>query len=342
MILTYKISHNFHLQNEFEKARQVADFAIKNRDKLSSKEVKHIGLKSVISNQILRKYGRNKKCKSISKVNLIIPGQCIKLKNNMLRLVPLGLEVDIRHLPTFKKVNQVEISKSFVYVSVEVSEVLAFSPTAYVGLDRNVTQHVAVLANPSNGNVLKLGKSCLHLRNKYKALRSKAQQKRQFKFVKKLGKRENNILKNLDHQISSKIIKYCVENKAGLVLEGLKGIRNKKSKGKKINGMLHSWSFYQLETFLKYKALRNGVSIFKVDPRYTSQQCSKCGHIGIREGKKFSCQNCKHFDHADANAAFCIAKKHDQSDADRDVSESLPIFPDYEKINTDEAQKGNA
>lgn len=246
-------------------------------------------------------------------------------------------------MPTFTKVNQVELSKKFAFVSVEVAEALVFSPTGYVGLDRNATSHIAVLANPSTGKVLKLGKSCSHLRNKYRAIRASAQKQGAYRFIKKqLGKREANIIRDINHKIAKKIIQYCLENKVGLVLEDLKGIRKQKSKGRKFNALVNSWSFYQLENFLAYKALRYGVPIFKVDPHYTSQQCSRCGTIGIRNGKSFSCKQCEHTDHADVNAAFNIAQRQifGQSSIDRDIGESLPIFPDYEKMNTDNARSG--
>ena len=42
--------------------------------------------------------------------------------------------------------------------------------------------------------------------------------------------------------------------------------------------MLNSWAFYQLEQFLQYKAADFGFAIIEIDPKYTSQGCSKCGH----------------------------------------------------------------
>ncbi len=53
------------------------------------------------------------------------------------------------------------------------------------------------------------------------------------------------------------------------------------------------------------KALASGVRFIRVDPRFTSQQCHRCGHTDPdnRSGLVFRCVQCGHADHADANAA---------------------------------------
>ena len=54
------------------------------------------------------------------------------------------------------------------------------------------------------------------------------------------------------------------------------------------------------------KAVASGAVVLYVDPRFTSQQCRRCGHIATenRESQAvFRCVSCGHEDHADTNAA---------------------------------------
>ncbi|MBD3282310.1 MAG: IS200/IS605 family element transposase accessory protein TnpB [Candidatus Portnoybacteria bacterium] len=331
MILTYVIKHNRDFSEELVKAKQVAEFAIKNRT-ISSKNVKHIGLKSVISNQILRKYAKNKKCKKISKVNLVIPSQGIKVdkEDRKIRISCLRLEFEYRFPNTFSKVNQIEISKDSIHISATIQEEKAYTPQSYIGIDRNATGHCVVAANESTGKTLKLGRQAKNTHNKYKNMRKKLQKKNKRNRLKKIKRREKRKTKDLNHKMSRKIVQFAKDNKAGIVLEDLKGIRKTKKQRKSFKYVLHSWSFYQLEKMIKYKAKLLGIPIFKIDPQYTSQQCSRCGLLGKREGKKFYCSCRTIVEDADVNAAFVIALRHKgilQSPVDRDVGEGSTDTP---------------
>ena len=141
MILTYKVKHNRDFSKELEQARKIADFAIKNKFKLSSKNVRHIGLKSAIANQILRKYGRNKKVKSLKSVKLTIPNQSIKVNHHeyLINIPCIKLELNYRFGNNFLKINQIEIGKEYAYIACEYQDKETKGFNNYIGVDLNAT-----------------------------------------------------------------------------------------------------------------------------------------------------------------------------------------------------------
>lgn len=299
---------------ELAKARQVAEFALKHPNQTSSALVKHIGLNSVISCQILRKYGRDTKIKKVSNVNLIVPGQ--KIRNNpekkTVSVTCLKLSLSY-NFSGFTKINQMVVSKDYAYIYVTIPDSKPIKVESWIGLDRNATGACLVAANPTTGKVLKLGKKVAHVRNKYKKQRKKLQKLGKEKLVRRLNAREARIVRDLNHKISREVVEYAVKNKAGLVFEDLSGIREKKKRQNKIKGFkgaMNRWSFYQLMLFIEYKARLLGVPVVKIDPHYTSQQCSRCGLLGNRNAKKFECPHCGHVEDADVNAAFVIALRY--------------------------------
>jgi putative transposase len=168
-------------------------------DTYSSKIVKHIGLKSAISCQILKKYSRNMNIKAVHKVPLTIPGQVVKVKNAELYISCLKLYLDISYLPKLTKVNQVECNKEFAFVTVTVPETPLYEPTGYIGIDRNTTGHVAVAADPNLGKVWKMDKECHLIHKKYKGVRRKLQKQGRYKEVKAIGQRESQIFRDRNH-----------------------------------------------------------------------------------------------------------------------------------------------
>ena len=331
MILTYKIRHSRDFSVELDKARQVAQYAIDHRT-LTSRDVKQFGLKSVISNQILRKYSRNKKARRARRVKLTVPAQGIRFshENRTISIPSLKYETNYLFRNDFEKINQIELDKEFVYISVTVPENAMIEPIDYLGVDRNTTGHIAVVGNANTGKILKLGKEAEHIHRKYKNMRKNLQRKGKYRKVKKTKSREKNIVKEINHKISKKIVQEAKQNGMGIKLEYLQGIRNARS-GNSFRYSLNSWSFYQLEKMIEYKARLLGIPVVYVDPRNTSKECSRCGQIGSRSGKSFKCQ-CGHVDHADANASFNIALRPslesiDRLHADRDACKGNTDIP---------------
>ena len=347
MILTYKVKHERDFSNELSKALKVAKFAIRTKSR-SSKDVKHLGLKSMISNQVLKKYSKNKKCKSIHSVKLTIPNQGIKVdqEKRIINIPCVKLKLNYNFPNNFTKVNQIEIDNKYCYISCEFVDKPEIQVENYIGVDRNTTGHIAVVANVSTGKVHKLGKKAYHVHRKYKKIRAHLQSKGAKKKLKKISKREKNIIKDINHKTSRKIVEIATQNKCGISLEDLKGIRKGKKNSKKnktgesFKSSINSWEFYQLQTMIEYKAKICGIPLVYVDPKYTSQKCSRCGLIAKnnRKGKNYTCTQCGHVDHADANAAFNIAAlafqdnsmSNDQSITDRDVMEGSTDTPQLE------------
>jgi putative transposase len=176
-------------------------------------------------------------------------------------------------------------------------------------VDRNTTGHIAVAGNPTTGKIWKYGKEALHIHTKYKNIRKTLQKKGKYGLVKRIKNRESRIVRDLNHKIAKEIVQVAKDNNAGIKLEKLDGIRNTRKQARSFRYSLHSWSFFQLQSFIEYKAKLCGIPLTYVEPRYTSQECSRCGCMGIRDSKKFVCHDCGHVDHADANASFNIAQR---------------------------------
>jgi putative transposase len=330
MILTYKIKHGRDFSDELRKAKKVANFAIQTRSR-SSKDVKHIGLKSMIANQILRKYSNDHRAKKAKNVKLAIPSQGIKVDRDIRTIYAPCLKLSLKYdFPdNFEKVNQIEVGEEYAYISVSISEPEITKPEAWIGIDRNTTGHIAVVADPETGKVLKLGKSALHVHQKYKNMRKRFQKKGKYGKVKQIMDRESRIVRDINHKVSRKIVDVAKETGKGIKLEDLTGIRNGKKQAKSFRYAKHSWSFYQLQQMIEYKAKLLGVEVAYVDPAYTSKSCSRCGQIGNRNGKVFKCPACGHVDHADSNAGFNIAKRPciDRSIGERDPMEGTTDSP---------------
>lgn len=95
---------------------------------------------------------------------------------------------------------------------------------------------------------------------------------------------------------------------------------------------MHSWSFHQLGTFIDYKARRAGVLVVFIDPAYTSQTCSACGHVDRRSRinqSAFKCRRCGFAEHADVNAAVNLSVSGwavvNQPDADMPLAASEAV-----------------
>jgi putative transposase len=78
-----------------------------------------------------------------------------------------------------------------------------------------------------------------------------------------------------------------------------------------LNRSIHDAGWGQLLSFIAYKVEETGRELIAVDPRYTSQRCSSCGHIEAANRcsqTEFRCLACGHEAQADVNAAENILR----------------------------------
>jgi IS605 OrfB family transposase len=191
-----------------------------------------------------------------------------------------------------------------------------------IGIDRGVKRPAV-----SSDNRFYDGKRLWHIKRKYQELRSQLQSKKHSgkRHLQKIKQKENRFVKDANHCLSKQIVSK-LQSGDTIVLEKLTGIRGgarkltkeQREQGKKTlrkpqRQQVNQWSFFQLEQFLTYKAAAKGIRVVYVDARYTSQRCSKCGHIKKSNRKNqsiFKCRLCGFQHNADLNAAKNICLKY--------------------------------
>ena len=124
--------------------------------------------------------------------------------------------------------------------------------------------------------------------------------------------KERNFCRTYNHKISKSIIEFCVKNHAGILqMENLSGFGNKE-KSKEF--ILRNWSYFELQSMIKYKANLAGIKVVFIKPEYTSQMCPKCDAVDSKsrydpkDKTKFKCTGCGYEIHADLNGAINIAR----------------------------------
>jgi IS605 OrfB family transposase len=146
--------------------------------------------------------------------------------------------------------------------------------------------------------------------------------------LKKVRHKQARFRRNADHILSKQIVQ-SAEPGATLVLENLKDIRKRTNMRRKTETRrrIHSWSFAQLKSFIGYKAEERGCRVVAVDPRHTSQACSRCGHTARNNRRSrhlFVCRMCGYSLHADLNGARNIAAKY-RVEGGRAAFDGLPV-----------------
>ena len=249
---------------------------------------------------------------------------CYSFKvNGMLLTIPFrkGHRINIllnKH--TIDTVSDMKV-KSFVMTPTSLSlsvkkEVTEIIPENVIGIDRNLRN--VTISTPSDNIMYKTNKLLSIKENTMHVIASFRRNDRRVKgrFYQRIkGRRTRRIVQHL-HKISKDIVSKAVQQKSMIIFEDLKGIRKLYRKGNgqgnKFRRKLNSWSFYELQRQIEYKAKWEGIPVRYVNPKRTSMLCPICGEL-LQEDKqnrrKLLCINCSKIMDRDVVASMNIAYK---------------------------------
>jgi len=172
-----------------------------------------------------------------------------------------------------------------------------------VGVDMGLT-NIAVACALSEGSPhVKLwsGKRSRHKRRLFLDRIALLQSRGLLREVKSVKTKYRDYMMGENHRISKEIVNFASGFfKPYIVLENLHQFREQSN-----------WTFAELRTFIEYKARESGIPVVAVNPRNTSNMCSRCGYTDgdNRHGIIFRCLECGYEVNADVNAAINLSRK---------------------------------
>lgn len=196
----------------------------------------------------------------------------------------------------------------FLYCTLDTPEPTPVKAEEYLGIDLGIIN----LAVDSDGGVYSgdaVERNRRIFAHRRRNLQRKGSQsaKRKLKTIKRAQARYQT---NTNHVISKRVVAISKDTGRGIAVEDLGGIRDRTTVRRKQRARHANWSFFQLRSFLEYKARAAGVPCVAVDPRGTSQTCPECGYVdkGNRVSQaRFFCGQCAFAGAADHVAARNIS-----------------------------------
>jgi len=201
-------------------------------------------------------------------------------------------------------------NRFYLHVVISLPDIEFVSNGKAIGVDLGMTRPAVSSDNRFHGDkhMKEVVKRIFRLRRELQAKGTKSAKRH----LRSLAGREQRFRRDCDHVISSSIVR-DMDAGTTIVLENLTNIRNRvKVYHGEASRRLHSWSFLQLKSFIEYKAEAAGCAVAMIDPRKTSQRCSRCGNISRgnrRTQSSFICRECDFHLNADLNASRNIRDK---------------------------------
>ena len=194
--------------------------------------------------------------------------------------------------------------KFFLYATCDMPEGTPIEPDDVLGVDMGVVN----IAVDSTGKVFsnkKVEQARVRICRHQAKLQRKGTKSAKRK-LKKISGKDARFRADTNHCISKHLVEKAKDTNSAIALEDLTHIQSRTRCRKSQRAARMSWAFFQLRSFIEYKAKLAGIPVVLVDPRNTSRQCSACGYIdkaNRRSQSEFLCLSCGHQENADINAA---------------------------------------
>ncbi len=171
-------------------------------------------------------------------------------------------------------------------------------------------------------------------RRRFYRQRKTLQQAGKTRAVKARQGKERRWMRAVNHTLSHRIVSHAQQQGVGVIrLEQVGGIRQgitqhlpqhtactsggasgrhaaqRAATARKNNRMKNTWAFFQLTTFITYKAERLGIRVEAVDPAYTSQTCPACWARNKAADRRYVCATCGWQGHRDVVGAINISRR---------------------------------
>lgn len=209
------------------------------------------------------------------------------------------------------EVDLLYINKRFYIACVyDVDEEQTQSPEGILGIDLGVVN----IAVDSEGTFYSGRDTEIYRKkmlNRRKNLQKKGTKAAKRK-LKTISKKQNRFQRDKNHCISKSIIEKAKRLHYSIKLEDLQGIRESVKAKKSTRSKIANWGFYQLRSFIDYKAKLQGIKLEFVDPKNTSRTCPRCSYIHKSNRKTqstFKCKQCGFEANADLVASWNIRDK---------------------------------
>lgn len=235
-------------------------------------------------------------------------------KDNLDTLKSIGIDLNAYNIAVSSNVNFIE-EKSIS--TVKQNHLIDNGATNRKGLKYN--NCIKVLERKQSRRVLKELKNCKLNKIKFKLGNNhKKTQKKLNKLTKRIANQKTDLYHKISTELTNRFDLIVVEDlKTKNMSKSSKG--NEITHGKRVkqksglNRTILNASFYQFVSMIQYKTIMLNDKLFvKVNPQYTSQECSACGNIDKNNRPKqdrFKCTVCGFEINPDVQASKTILKR---------------------------------